>query len=420
MDNTKISDAFDKKNNIRFYAPRGREMMPIIEKRDNVFAMDTMFYNLRGHKRAIFCSIEVTSRFAFARLYKHINPTGEETVEILEELKKTHKVEHLCCDPGIEYNNGDVVNWCNENNVSLYFYGVGEKTEKSIIERFNRTLRELLNMYVSHAGWNWADELENIVDFYNHRKHRGIGKAPIDITQEDRMNIRYKAEEKSKKYIDKMNSFEPGSRVIVWVGADPAKSTLDLAKETFNKKTGKRWTDKVYTVEGVSGYKIKLVGYDRRVSPRDLYKVPDSFNDYVKADDPEESDALKLRRLIRNVLREKLYEKAKELKENKHEEPSDKPVLRERPPKPEVNTTRRRKREPKPPIEDKEEPETYEVAEITGHKIINKKLYLNTVYSGYEDEDPTLQPIENFMFENGMNVVAEKYIKDKKLQKYLK
>lgn len=254
--------------------------MPNIEWRDYAWQCDTMFVERLGRLVPIFCSLEVTSRLGFVRMYTKSKPTGAETVEFLTELAFQHTVHHLSTDPGTEYTNADVRAWCEDNRVTLYHFDTGQMLEKSLIERFNRTIRQHINyLALGHrAAWS-ADDVAAIGDFYNAQYHRGIKMRPQDVTAEDMARIREDAYGRSDAYKELLNKFVPGARVRVWMGANPEWSIKEIDAYKFSHKTGPRWTDRVYAVEKAVGYKVKLQGYTRRISPRDLLLLESSATD---------------------------------------------------------------------------------------------------------------------------------------------
>ena len=47
----------------------------------------------------------------------------------------------LSCDDRSEYISGEIVNWANQNKITLLYIQPGKPTQKACIERFNRTER---------------------------------------------------------------------------------------------------------------------------------------------------------------------------------------------------------------------------------------------------------------------------------------
>ena len=83
----------------------------------------------------------------------------------------------LRCDNGPEYISGEMVNWANENRITVLYIQPGKPTQNAYIERFNRTARhEWLDMHLFNSieqaqhlatQWLWT--------YNNERPHSTIG-----------------------------------------------------------------------------------------------------------------------------------------------------------------------------------------------------------------------------------------------------
>ena len=86
----------------------------------------------------------------------------------------------LRCDNGPEYISQTLVNWANEQQITLLYIQPGKPTQNAYIERFNRTARhEWLDLHlfnsIEHAQllatqWLWQ--------YNNERPHTAIGGIP--------------------------------------------------------------------------------------------------------------------------------------------------------------------------------------------------------------------------------------------------
>ncbi len=70
-----------------------------------------------------------------------------------------------------------------------------------------------------------------------------------------------------------LNSFKPGDKVRVAETSNPKLSAKQLAREGHFRKLGAVWTKDIYEVEALEGYKVKLKGFRKRFSPRELQLV---------------------------------------------------------------------------------------------------------------------------------------------------
>lgn len=288
----------------RYRVKKRLEEMPVIEYRDDTYQCDTMFYPLRGKTRAVFCGIEMTTRIGFIRAYAGATPTATGCVRILEEMVAKLGVKHLSCDPGSEFNNKAVKDFCKSAGIDIYYTQTGETKEKGMIERFNKTVREQLNQYVELVGWNWVKGLPAIEEVYNHKTHRSIGEAPADVDKQDKERIRQSAIERGFAYLRLLRQFKPGNVVRVAESANPKLSPKQLASEKTFRKGGAIWTKDVYEVERIEGYKVKLKGYAKRFSPRDLQIVGEVADDADRPDVVEEERKRKKAQRVKRTIAE--------------------------------------------------------------------------------------------------------------------
>lgn len=84
------------------------------------------------------------------------------------------------CDNGPENLSAALVNWANENRITLMYIQPGKPTQNAYIERFNRTVRhEWLNMH-AFVSLNQARDLATqwLWQYSNERPHMAIGGVP--------------------------------------------------------------------------------------------------------------------------------------------------------------------------------------------------------------------------------------------------
>ena len=270
MDRPSAASFVDKQEYYQvFDYPHRKVYMPIAAHSDWSWQSDTMFYPLNYKLRAVFCCIEMTRRVAFVRVYKGESPNAAECLAFLKELREAYPIRFLGTDAGVEYTNNLVKNWCKAQDIPLMFYKVGDLTSKGLVESFNKTMRRMLNWYTFNKGASWIGAVDRIVDAYNHTRHSGIKKAPLEMTDDDVLEYREDAREKGQKYLDLLESFQGGQKVRIYFRADPK---LDRGSQLFNK-LGPRWSKTIYVVKGIAGFRVELEGVSKLFSPADLQLV---------------------------------------------------------------------------------------------------------------------------------------------------
>jgi hypothetical protein len=278
-------DAYWQTHNARYR----KNFMPIIARTDWSWQTDTMYYPLNGKLRAIFCAIEMTRKLGFCRVYKSsINAT--ECVRFLDELKETYEVKFVGADPGVEYKNGKVESWADDNDVELYFYETKDSRSKGIVERFNLTVRRLLNWYTYSRNANWLAALPDVIESeYNTKRHSAIKMAPNAVTDADVPRLLGEKQSKGQAYTQELSTYAPGDRVRILSKVDP-KNT-----EAY-RKLGATWSADVYVVEKVDGYKVKLEGIRKRFALSELQRVKEVVGEAVPTMMSEAARKRKLRR----------------------------------------------------------------------------------------------------------------------------
>jgi len=96
--------------------------------------------------------------------------------------------KNLQTDMGTEFFNKDFNQLMKKNNIN--HYSSFSPLKASIIERFNRTLKEQMwKMFSLQGTYKWVNILGNLVKDYNHKKHRTINLAPVDVTMKNEKQI---------------------------------------------------------------------------------------------------------------------------------------------------------------------------------------------------------------------------------------
>ena len=122
--------------------------------------------------------------------------TTEELLDIIQvwidHVESTDgKVNSIATDNEL-YNNRAISRLFDDNGVEHFVETAGEHTKLGIINRFHRTLRDLLNKMMTHDNSKkWIDYIGDVIHNYNHRIHRTLGKSPIEMSLDDvgRLNI---------------------------------------------------------------------------------------------------------------------------------------------------------------------------------------------------------------------------------------
>ena len=114
-------------------------------------------------------------------------PTSEEVTAALDRVISDEQVrpKHLIVDQGPEFKCEHFENvWCKAKNILPRFGAVGKHGSIAVIERFHRTLKEILRLItVPEHQPEFEQEVGLVIDWHNeHRPHDTLdGKAPNEV-----------------------------------------------------------------------------------------------------------------------------------------------------------------------------------------------------------------------------------------------
>jgi hypothetical protein len=132
------------------------------------------------------------------------------------------------------------VDLMDKSNVKLSFSDPYEINKNSIVERFNRTIRDLLKKYrLLYKDYDWPKYIDDLVDIYNNTYHTTIGDTPNNIWE----NLNYN----QQKIIRKPVEFKVGDMV-----------RIIKVKEIFGKADDIIHSTEVYKVMKVNKNTVTL------------------------------------------------------------------------------------------------------------------------------------------------------------------
>ncbi|CAP27572.1 Protein CBG07546 [Caenorhabditis briggsae] len=124
--------------------------------------------------------IDCFSKYAWVIPLK--TKTGKETASALQTIFKHRKPQKMQTDNGKEYYNKEMKLLFKESDIR-HFSTYSDK-KASIIERFNRTLKEKMwKMFTYQGDHKWTKILDKLVSGYNNHFHRGIKMTPIEASK---------------------------------------------------------------------------------------------------------------------------------------------------------------------------------------------------------------------------------------------
>ena len=145
-----------------------------------------------------------------------------------------------------------------DNNVKIYY--TYSNLKAVLIERFNRSLRELMmKEFVKNNNTIWHNILPNLIKAYNNRYHRSIKMKPLDV---NKLNEKYiKNTIYSYNIKDKIPKFKINDLVRISL----------KRRQLFDKPTGNiKWSEELFKIHSI--HKSNFI----------TYKIKDMNNEIIK------------------------------------------------------------------------------------------------------------------------------------------
>jgi transposase InsO family protein len=134
----------------------------------------------------IVCIIDIYSRFVCAQLFRH-TPTSQDVVKTLdvinsEAVKHDYKFKRLQCDNGSE-NKDATTAWCTSHGVKQIFNSPYHSTSNGMVERFHRTLKQMIAKAQAAGQTDWAKPtvFQTLIQNYNNSWHSAINAIPYKV-----------------------------------------------------------------------------------------------------------------------------------------------------------------------------------------------------------------------------------------------
>jgi transposase InsO family protein len=219
-------------------------LKPIVLKKPNtLYEIDVvdMGKYADGKNRYIFTMLDVFSRFAYGEVM-----TSKSENAILKAFKSMlNKIDHITrlqSDNGGEFTNVAFKKFCTENNIRQVFTVPGKPQSNGIIERFNGTLKSMIQKEMSTTLNNeWSIKLQPLIDNYNNSFHDTIKMTPVEAqvnTQKAFKNVETRAQKYTgRKYSD----IKVGDKV-----------RLKIFKGKLEKHSTVNWSMDLYEVEKIA------------------------------------------------------------------------------------------------------------------------------------------------------------------------
>ena len=140
----------------------------------------------RGYKY-IFTNIGIFSKHAWSFPLK--TKTIKEIKSCFQKIFKERKPSYIRSDQESVFFSKQMLKFFEDHNIKVYY--THSNLKAVIIERFNRSIRELMmKSFVKSSNTVWYNILPNLIKTYNNRYHHTIKMKPIDVNKSNEEHIK--------------------------------------------------------------------------------------------------------------------------------------------------------------------------------------------------------------------------------------
>ena len=187
----------------------------------------------RGYKY-IFTNIDIFSKYVWSFPLK--TKTIKDIKPCFEKIFKERKPKYIWSDQESSFFSKEMLKFFEGNNVKIYH--TYSNLKAVVIERFNRSLRELMmKEFVKNNNTVYYNILPELIKKYNNRYHHTIKMRPIDVNKSNEKHI------KNTVYNYNITNKKPKFKIN-----DIVRISLKR-RELFDKPTGNiKWSEELFRI----------------------------------------------------------------------------------------------------------------------------------------------------------------------------
>jgi transposase InsO family protein len=186
----------------------------------------------------ILSAIDVFSKYAWAIPLKN-KSAAIVNIAIKSIFDSGRIPKRIHTDQGKEFLNKTIAETLKKHNIKLYT--LNSEMKASIVERFNRTLREKMWRYFSHnVTYRYIDILQDLLKNYNGSFHRSIKTSPSSVSKNNEASV-WKT-----LYGHNKNDFSNESINFKFQAGDHVR--ISTSKNTFEKGYSPNWSREIFII----------------------------------------------------------------------------------------------------------------------------------------------------------------------------
>ena len=224
----------------------------VINHIDEIYSCDLVdmikYSKVNREYKYIFTNIDIFSKYAWSFPLK--SKTIKDIKPCFEKIFKERKPSYIWSDQESAFFSKEMLKFFEDHNIKIYY--THSNLKAVVIERFNRSLRELMmKKFVKSNNTVWYNILPELIKTYNNRYHRTIKMKPIDVNKTNEKYI------KNNFYTYDITNKKPKFKIN-----DIVRISLKR-RELFDKPTGNiKWSEELFKIfkinkSNVISYQIK-------------------------------------------------------------------------------------------------------------------------------------------------------------------
>ena len=208
----------------------------------------TQYSKMNKGYKYIFTNIDVFSKIAYA--YPIKSKKIQDIKSCFEKIFEKNKPKYIWSDKEPAFLSKEMQKFFKDNNVKIYH--TNSHLKSVVIERFNRSLRELMmKHFTKNNNTVWYNILPKLIKTYNNRYHSTIKMKPIQVNKNN------------EKYIkENIYTYDKTSKNPKFKINDLVRISLKR-RDFFDKASGNiKWSEELFKIHSIKKsnvitYKIK-------------------------------------------------------------------------------------------------------------------------------------------------------------------
>ena len=224
----------------------------------------TQYSKMNKGYKYIFTNIDVFSKIAYAFPLK--SKKIQDIKPCFQKIFKNNKPKFIWSDKEPAFFSKEMQQFFKNNNVKIYH--TNSHLKAVVIERFNRSLRELMmKEFVKNNNTIWYNILPKLIKIYNNRYHSTIKMKPIEVNKSNEKYIKeniytYNKTTKNPKFkINDLVRISLKRRPIF----DKSSSNIEWSEELFKIHSINRSNVITYKIKDLNDKIIEGIFYEREL-----------------------------------------------------------------------------------------------------------------------------------------------------------